>query len=64
VTIVVHLPQAILGMDHSLGEESIVHGRGLDMRDAERIAVDLDRAFEPLQAQGSGQRRHGCPQGV
>lgn len=51
----VHLPEPVLGVDEPLCGEQIVDRVGVDVRDAERIAVDVDRAveqFDPHRAIG------------
>jgi hypothetical protein len=39
----VHLPEAVLGGDESLGEDEVVHGGGVDVRHAACVAFHRDR---------------------
>jgi hypothetical protein len=60
MTIVVHLPAAVLGMDYALGEAGVMYSLRTDMRNAERITIDGDRAFKPLEVQSAGEVGRGC----
>ena len=45
-----HLPHALGGMDPALGEEQVVGGRGVDLRDAVDVADDVTSAPRPGMA--------------
>ena len=45
----VHLPEPVLGVDESLGQEQIVGGFGLDGGHTRFVTVDGDRRVESRQ---------------
>ena len=51
--VVFHVPEAILGRYEALSEEGVVLVFGLDVGDAEVVAVDFDLGFQAVQLQGS-----------
>jgi hypothetical protein len=42
----VHFPEAVLGVNVALGAEEIIRVRGINLRDAPRIAIDRDLALQ------------------
>ena len=51
--VVLHVPEAVLGSDEALGEESVSLAFGADVGYAQVVAVDLDLAGQPLEPQRS-----------
>ena len=45
----IHLPETVLGMDVTLGEEQVVGGLGIDIGDAVAIPVDIHGAIQTAQ---------------
>ena len=59
--VVLHVPQPILGVDESLGEERVVEGSGPRVRDTLAVPPDVDgarQAPESLRAREIGKRGH------
>jgi hypothetical protein len=60
MAIVVHLPEAILGVHQPLGKEGIMDGVRAHMWNAQPIANDLNGSCEPWQLQGACELGHRC----
>ena len=54
-----HLPQAVLGMNHALGKPQIGLAAGVDVRDAPAIAQHFHRGLQAGQAQAALVLRQG-----
>ena len=52
-SVVLHVPQPVLGGDETLGEEGVVLVPGADVGYAQAVAVDFDLASQPLEPQRS-----------
>ena len=60
----IHLEEAVLRGDKTLGEDEVVEGSGADVRDAARVALDRDRSREARQGEGSINLRERRDEGV
>src|ERR671930_558096 len=58
MSIVVHLPEAILGVHQPLRKEGIMDGMRAHMWNAKPIANDLNGSLEPWQLQGACELWH------
>src|SRR5512144_1748934 len=45
----IHLPEAILGMDITLGEEQVMRGAGVNVWDPHFVAVNIDGTVQTIK---------------
>ena len=57
--VVLHVPQPVLGRGEGLAEEGVVGRAGPDVRNPVGVAVDVDRALQPVHGHGPGELRNG-----
>ena len=60
----VHLPEAVLRGDEALGEDEVVEGGGVDVRDAVGVALDGDGSGEAGDGEGAVDLREGVAHGL